>query len=148
MQPSTIRSALCAAASRSRRFTIALAVAGVAGCYTWRTAPAAAPAAGDGTLLVTVDSGRRRLELERATVTADSVVGFIFRVETLRAGSGWEPIRPQPPRGERTAFPRAEVISIQTRQLHGGRTAGLAIGLTVIGLLAALIYAVSQIDFQ
>lgn len=119
---------------------IVVALTFLGGCHSMRSTPAATLTDGGRTLFITVDGGRRRLTLERVTVTADSIVGFVSRIEVLPGGAAaWQPARPHPPRGQRTAIARADVVSIQFRQLHVARTVGIVAALSAVGLYVAVI---------
>ena len=115
-----------------RRRARLLAVCGTAvlleatGCMTWRQVPDAEPSAAEvshSRALVVLHDGTRH-SLHDVTVRADSVIGHAGAERT------------------RVAVARAEVASVQTRQLSAGRSIALVGGVLAVVVLAALVAVV------
>lgn len=109
----------------------------VSGCHAWRTRPASEIGDVGRTIRVSTDSGRRAAVLEQARVVADSVVGRLARIDTLRM-DGWAPLRRG--NGERTAIPIAAITRVDVRELDKRRT---YVPLMVLGATVGLVLLVA-----
>jgi hypothetical protein len=115
--------------SRCRIVCVAL-LTQLTACMTWRPVPSTLEQAGAEPIpraRVRMRSGAE-LALREVTVSSDSVIGL--------SGS---------PR-ERRALPRADVVSIDRRQLSVGRTAGLVVGVAAVTVIVAYGMAFSELQ--
>ena len=120
-----------AARSSLRRVTCAsLLLTQLTACMTWRPVPATLDQQADAEPIprarVRFRSGGE-LTLREVTVRSDSVIGLA-----------------ESPR-ERRALPRADVASIDRRQLSVGRTAGLAVGAAAVTVIVAYGMALGEL---
>ena len=118
-----------------RIFCVTLLVSSMA-CRTWRTQSAPTEVtvadAGSGPIRV-VRKDHSVIELRQASIAGDSLVGYAGDREKVRV-----------------AMPLSDVSTVSTREVSGGRTAGLAggvlLGLVALtGILAAI--ALTQIQY-
>ena len=119
---------------RSRGFG-AVALLVIAGCQVWREQPLTVlgPVTVSRPLRVTVDSGARRLTLERATVRADSVLGSLTAA-SVRRGDDWVRDTSTVP-GSRVAIAAADVWALEEGRTSWRRAVVL---LAAVGAVAAV----------